>query len=97
MSTSDTSALATSQNVQAASMAAGTLPSAAAAAAVVSAAYTKPLSVNPFSSAAGAYGLTANPLAGLALIDPKTVLNATKYKVLPSSAVLKQEHRFAPY
>ena len=68
-----------------------------------STAYTKPLGVHPFHTA-GAYGIAHGQLSGLAGLtpavaayDPKTLLNATKFKVLPSANVLKQEHRFAPY
>lgn len=84
-----------------------------AAPATVTSAYTKPLSVNPFSSLSAAtgtaaYGLMSNPLAALgpiapsaanltAAYDPKALINAAKFKVLPTNGLYKQEHRFAPY
>ena len=84
------------------------LPTGAITGTAGSAPLTKPLSVypyntNPAAAAAGIYGLSANPMAGLtagftpAAYDPKALLNASKLKVLPSTGVIKQDHRFAPY
>lgn len=79
------------------------MPAGMAQGTAVSASLTKPLSVYPYNTAQAAsiYGLGANPMAGLtagfAAYDPKAFLNASKLKVLPSTGVIKQDHRFAPY
>lgn len=104
LNSSDPSALtstiaAAPQSALQQSLAASVLPSAAG----ISTAYTKPLGVHPLHTA-GAYGIAAGQFSGLTSLapaatvyDPKTLLNATKFKVLPSANMLKQEHRFAPY
>lgn len=66
-------------------------------------------SITPPTGAA-TYGLMSNPLATATLgpfapsaatlaaaYDPKTLINAAKFKVLPTAGMYKQEHRFAPY